>query len=237
MPAAAATETAEPSEDTAHHRAVLRDCIDLGRHIVALTNLEVAAAIKQAEARLADPDPETAPAKPAPDFTGRYNLLTRAIRLTVLLDERLANPAPPPPPPEDPDRRRVAARKAVLREVDDAIHRHAKPAEAETLRDELTERMDMPDFDAELLDRPTKDVVAEIKRDLGLANGTTPHPFKRRTPDDLFDIHLAALKQPPAPQFTLREQFPPPRTVSTVPTPTVPASPAPPPAPPKRGSG
>ena len=80
---------------------------------------------------------------------------------------------------------RTAARRQILREVEDAIHRHAGAAEADALREELLDRLDSPELEDEVGDRPVAAIIAEICRDLGLAAPPGADPWKRRGPADV----------------------------------------------------
>jgi hypothetical protein len=103
--------------------------------------------------------------------------VSRAIRLTVLLAERL-------------DRgwatRRVAddrfamARRQIARGVEDAIGREADGERAEQLTEALAERLESLDVENELSERPAEEIIAEICRELGLAKAQmTAYPTSR----------------------------------------------------------
>ena len=81
--------------------------------------------------------------------------------------------------------KRTLARKQVIRAVDESIETNADPAEAPVLRIELLERLDAPEFDADLTHRPRGELILELCRDLGLANVPGLRHFPRRTPDDI----------------------------------------------------
>jgi hypothetical protein len=98
---------------------------------------------------------------------------------------------------------RTAARKQIIRAVEDAIESKVQGTaymddeEADGLRAELMDRLDGPNLDGFDLNRP----VADIRRDLGLAAAPPDmHPWKRRTPDDVAALcaRAAAPRPPPS---------------------------------------
>ena len=91
----------------------------------------------------------------------------------------------------DPARHRTAARKRIIRAVEDLIQRadddgiESDPDSADALHAELHERLDAPDLDADIATRPVPDIIADITRDLGLGLLPGTRPFQRRTPADV----------------------------------------------------
>ncbi len=131
------------------------------------------------------------PGHPLATITAAFDRTVRAVRRGILLAHSLARPVQPAP---DPARHRAAARKRILREVEDTIQRPgsdgrsgpALPANLQdSLRAELRDRLDGPDLDDDIASRPVADVITEICRDLGLDAFPGTRPFKRRTPDDI----------------------------------------------------
>lgn len=101
----------------------------------------------------------------------------RTVRRTVLLARRLH---------DLPALDRITARRHVIRGVEDAIHRATTqtPDRRDSLSTELQERLDRPEFEADL-NRPIPDLIEELARDLGVnAQGRT-YVFPRRTPIDI----------------------------------------------------
>ena len=74
--------------------------------------------------------------------------------------------------------------------VEDTIQREAD--EPEALHREFLERLDTPDWEGELADRPVDDIITDIVRDLGLVTILGRHPWKRRTPADIAELCLRA---------------------------------------------
>ena len=180
-----------PPADPHGHRAVLHTLIGMGADMARLLHAQ---AIHQAEAARAAVPPPPTPAMPyQPPATtlvalaGAFDRISRAVRRCIALAGHLARP---PAPTRDPARNRTAARKRILRQVEDTIHRTAHEGDrAEALNAELRERLDAPDLDWDLATRPIPDIIAELTRDLGLAPAPGgAHPWKRRTPDDIQDL-------------------------------------------------
>ncbi|WP_158746259.1 hypothetical protein [Acidisphaera sp. L21] len=94
-----------------------------------------------------------------------FNQVSRAIRRTVLLAERLDRGWARPGRADDQP---AMARRQIARAVRDAIKREADGARAERLGEALRERLDALDTLDEIAGRPTKDVIRDICRDLGL---------------------------------------------------------------------
>jgi hypothetical protein len=152
---------------TSRQHDMLDDLSGLGHRLVRLT-------VDQAEAGTI----------PLAQATLGYDRVCRNIRRNILLTRELAKPI------KTTDR--VAARKRIIREVEDSIQRNADEDEAETLHGELLDRLDNLDLDDEIDGRPVKDIIEDIVRDLGLAHIPGTHPWKRRTPDDLAELHARA---------------------------------------------
>ena len=106
-----------------------------------------------------------------------------AVRRTIILSRHIA--AAPNAAATDPATKRTDARKHIIREVEDTIGEHADPADADALRVELLERLDSPEFDAELAQHEPGYLIQELCRDLGLANRPFLASYTRRTPDDI----------------------------------------------------
>jgi hypothetical protein len=125
-------------------------------------------------------DPEAARATVA-----AFTPLATSIRRTIMLHEKLGQPVKPRP-------NRIAARKRIIRDVEDAIETNAAADEQETLHAELLERLDRPDLDNDIADRPIADIVTDITRDLGVAGPCNAHPAKRRIPHDIAVLNARA---------------------------------------------
>jgi hypothetical protein len=145
---------------TAENQAVLNDLAHLGNRLARL-------AVEQAEATTIS----TAEAGKT------FEHVTLSVRRCVWLIRRLAEPV------KTVDR--VAARKRIIRDVEDAIQRTASDPEAEDLREELMDRLESSDLEDEIENRPVEDIIKDIIHDLGLAARLDCNPWKRRTPQDL----------------------------------------------------
>jgi len=154
-PAAPATADAPPYGD-------LLDLIfdvskDVLRHVQACTLAETGRPAPDTEA-------DAAPrARAALDLATALDRVALAIRKTILLAERLKTA------PIVAARQRTADRKCILRHVEDAIVKQDKrPGDSEVLNAELLERLDSPDLEDEIGNRPVAEIIQEICRDLGL---------------------------------------------------------------------
>ena len=141
------------------------------------------------------PDSATHPAPPEHRDLA-FERVALAVRRTILLKRHIIEGATADashkPKPKLDDNQRTAARTRVIRDVEDAVSlQHGRSEHAETLRLELVERLDAPDFDADLAARPVADIIQDLRRDLGLAGAR----FCRRTPE--IAAALAALAAAP----------------------------------------
>jgi hypothetical protein len=163
-PAEPQTLSDQQAVDAQYYRQILHGLIDVG-------------------ANLARQLPQQAEATPAPEIAVAFDRIARAVRRTIILARKVAEPAAAAA--EHPDQRRAAARRRIIREVEDTIQRTTGDADAETLHAELLDRLDAPDLDDDIDNRPIADIIADICRDLGLAALPGTHPWKRRTAEDL----------------------------------------------------
>ena len=163
---------------------MLHEFIDMGT--------EVARAVhKQVVARADEPAAMT----DVRDAAVAFDRLSRAVRRTVALARHVAEPVPAR---ADPGQTRAAARRRIIREVEDAIQR-APDVDADALRAELCERLDRPELDEGIDSRPVAEVIADICRDLGFGRLLGNHPWKRRRPEDIPDLSARAARLPGSP--------------------------------------
>jgi hypothetical protein len=137
--------------------------------------------------------------EPAPDFTVAADRMGRTVRRTVMLIEKLLKPV------KEAAERKEAARKRVVRAVENSIERDAPDEDVERLQAEFQDRMDRPDIEDDFGDRPVEEIIAEIRQDLGIAAAQIGgRPWKRRTPGDVALLcKRAATKRPAAGPFVL----------------------------------
>ncbi len=191
----------QQAADAHDYGKVLNDLITMGTDLARLLH-EQATAQAQAAQEAAAPQPAPAPAPgatvagaPVPDtlvsIAAAFDRAARAVRRGVMLARSLAHPVQPAP---DASQHRAAARKRILREVEDVIQRPGADGRGgpaphadlqDSLRAELRDRMDAPDLDDDITSRPVADIITEICRDLGLDALPGTHPWTRRTPDDI----------------------------------------------------
>ena len=183
---------AERAQDARYCRDILLEMIGIGAEHARLAlqrdQARTAAEIAQAAE---NPQPAAtlgAGAAAEPEAAGSYDRITRSIRRSVMLLQRLGEPAAQLAA-GDPVPRRVAARKRILRDMEDEIEREWDGPEADSLHHELLERLDSPDLDQEIDTREIAEIIVDIRRDLGLAprSGTRAY-YKRRTPADIVNL-------------------------------------------------
>jgi hypothetical protein len=174
------------AEDAQYYRRLLHGVLEIGATLANLLPEQVQSATPSAE-RV----PEIARVAIA------FDRIARTIRRTITLARKVAEPIAPTA--ERPDQHRAAARRRIIREVEDVIQRTPQDADAETLHAELLDRLDGPDLDDDIANRPIADIIADICRDLGLAAMPGTHPWKRRTVEDLAALSAQAA-QPRAAQ-------------------------------------
>ena len=179
-----------PTSDADHHRAALRELIDLGLSFARLVHDEAQAA--------AQPTPEaTAETPPDPTRTATlavaFDRASRAVRRAIALSRSLDTP--PPNPHATP---RQAARRQIIRALEDTIAADAEPGQAPALHAELCDRLDSPEFEQDLAGRPVAEIITELHRDLGLADIAGVRLWKRRTPGEIATLHARAAAPPGA---------------------------------------
>lgn len=148
-----------------------------------------------------NPQPEPAPTT-TPDTAAilrraqTFDRTTRAVARCMLLAERFEQVI------AEPGRiqaRRTAARVRVTRDVEDSIVRSKHtPDEKRALFTELYDRLDRPESLADLENRPIKELIDELIRDLGLAShASLQHP--RRNLAEFANLHARAAEPEPQP--------------------------------------
>ena len=199
----AQTPDAQATSTLRHHQ-VLDGLVNMGADFARLLHSQ---ALLQAQpapqaGQPADTHPTPAPAAPSAPATlvslaAAFGIISRSVRRCIMLAQVLATPKPPT---ADPARHRTAARKRIIREVEDAIHRQANEgASAERLTAELRERLDAPDLEDDISSRPVADIIKELCRDLGLFSAPNDPQWKRRTPASIEQL-CARAAQPSRPR-------------------------------------
>ena len=181
------SDTAHPTSlpDTAdavaaragYYRQVLHELIEMGTDIARTIHQQA-----------------TAPARddaPREDVSVAFDRVCRGVRRSILLARTLdAAPA------GLPALARAQARKAILRRVEDAIHREARGDEAERLHGDLLDRLDAPELDDDIASRPVDEIIDEICTDLGLGEVARFGLWRRRTPGEVSVLCARAAARP-----------------------------------------
>lgn len=108
-----------------------------------------------------------------------FDRAARSARRSLLLYRHLKKP----PPQTEPERRRHA-RDHIQRTVERAIAAAPlEPGERESRRAELLDRLDTIETEADLLNRPLPEIIAELKHELGLVFEALSQPIERRQPE------------------------------------------------------
>ena len=202
--------TAEPNpplqagETPRDYRDIVDELIHLGTDIARMLHV-------QAQAAQAKPDATAT----LPELAIAFDRVARAVRRTILLARHIDQH-------DQVTANRTAARRQIIRDVENVLHAKAHPAEAPTLHAELLERLEQPDLEHDIATRPIAEIVRDICRDLGLRDIPGSTTWKRRTPRDHAQIHARAASHPP---------------LLAPPPPTRQANPAKPTAPPRQGAG
>ena len=171
---ASKTDAAQQEQDARYYRDVLHELIEIGADLARMVQQKAKA------------QPDTGPEAVA-EFAEAFDRIARAVRRTIGLARRVGEPVPQATGPngsaDGPGN--IAARKRIIREVEDTIQRKAKGSEAESLHGELRERLDAPDLDDDLSHLPVDQIIENICRDLGIGHLPGSHPWKRRRPEDV----------------------------------------------------
>ena len=213
-----AGHASQRDEDAQYYRDILHELIDIGADLARTLHRQATAQPSPEPG----PEPAAKPASPVPDPTIAFDRIARTLRRTIALARKLSDPAPPAPASERSTERRRAARKQIIRQLEDAIQQRTKgpasEAEAEALHAELYERLDTLDLDDDIDTMPIAEIIAAIRRDLGIAHHLGTRPWKRRTPRDVHDLYARAAQ----PARTVQSKRVQPSTALPRPFPTLP---------------
>ncbi len=176
-------------EDAQYYRQVLHQLVEIGSRLARAIDRQAAPECNAVPEQAAQPAPTPAPAA-APELSIAFERIARTIRHTIALARKISDPAPQARAAEQVHQRRVTARKQIIRGLEDTIHReaHGRKAETEALHAELYERLDTMDLDDDLDTLPIAEIIAALRRDLGLDPHRTTRglsPWKRCRPQDV----------------------------------------------------
>ena len=177
----------QSTDHTTHYKQVLRDIVDMATDMACLAHKQ---AHHEATASTATLPPSRPIHTPFPNPAEAFDRIARTIRRTILLAEKLDQPST-----NHTTSNRIAARKRILRDVEDAIQRNAKPQDRKALGAELLDRLDAPDLEDDLDTLSIDDIITDICHDLRVV-----HPYaanwKRRTPTDAATLRTRAAAIP-----------------------------------------
>ena len=180
-------------EDAHYYRGILHELVEMATDIARAVHRQ-ATAPPAAPGPGTDAEPAVKPA-PAADPTIAFDRIARTIRRTIALARRITDPSQPRPAQlraEHASERRLAARKQIIREVEDTIQRRTDGPDAEALHAEFYERLETIDCEDDIANLPIAEIIALIRRDLGLAALPGTHPWKRRRPAELRELYARA---------------------------------------------
>jgi hypothetical protein len=179
-------------EDILYFGRVLRHFVEVGDEFVEMLHQE-ARLVAKAQAELAEGilDSQAAPIQaPQSDLLGAYQDITRSVRRSIMLYKKLFDAKKTPSA-----QNRTAARRKIIRDVEDAIQATAAPGKEAKLHAELLERLERPELDIDIANRPIGEIVTDITRDLGLPDLDGNQPWRRRTPHDIAILNARAEKR------------------------------------------
>ena len=170
-PAPPAPEPDLQKQTALHLQQVMLALTDQSADVARMIHIEAKAAF------------EAAPpgATPVTDRARVFDNAARAVRRAAMLAHKYGQPIPL----FDHARHRARARQSVIRAVEDNIQRHAPYGDADSLHEELLERLDGPDLEDAIDTRPVAEIITELCRDLGLDIIPGADPWVRRTPADI----------------------------------------------------
>ena len=160
----------QAANHTQYYQDVLHELINLGTRL--------------AQKLEADPDPKSDPII-------AYERIAKTIRRTIALARDLEKPVRA--------RRsfdRTAARKKIIRGVENEIGLDIKGPESESFREELLDRLDAPEFEHDLETLTADQIIKQICFDIGLPGISGAKPWKRRPPEQIRLIHARAAAPP-----------------------------------------
>jgi hypothetical protein len=197
------TKAEQLAQDEQYYRRILHRMIDRGDAMAEMIHQKAKAQAVADSVLGAEASPT-----PAPDLTVPLDRVARMVRRCILLARKVSEPVKATTS-VDAEQRRIAARKQVIRRVEDAIQTYAGDHEAEALHAELLERVDAPEFAADLAQFPIDEVITAMQADMGLLGKNSLDHWKRRTPRDIATLSaraaapsreklgLVGLKRPP----------------------------------------
>ena len=166
-------------------RDALTELVGIGMSVARMIGLaaETETALAQSAAQVTAEDGVSPMPNSLAEAIEAYTEVSRAVRRTVLLAERLDRGWAGRPLADD---QHAMAKRQIERGVRDAIEREADGSRADTLNDALIERMDSPDTMDEISLRSADDIIRTICGELKLGlmkldRGVAPDPSRGRS--------------------------------------------------------
>jgi hypothetical protein len=193
--------TDQQTQDAQYFRSVMLEMVDLGADLMRRAHRQ---AVSQTEAPAPEADQSPARTKtPAPDAFVTFERITRCIRLTIALSNKLSRPVAAPVAPRQTPGGQTPGGQTVRGKRKEWDGDPAKLTDAElaeriaACRAEREHDGNDRDNDDDL-DRPVPDIIAGICRDLGIADIPATRVAKRRIVADLEAIaaRAAMLRSP-----------------------------------------
>jgi hypothetical protein len=175
------------AEDLQFYRRALNTLVEIGVNLAfTVQQLEIH---RKADISLSGSNTPEPPAV----FSLAFERISRGVRRTIHLAERIGQPPKPATDKTHRRQRRIrAVENTIVRAADNPA---AERLNAERLNAEVRERLDTEDFDDDDT-RPIDDLIAEIRSDLGLPE--LPLEAKPRPPQDQPSTAAIARRLTPA---------------------------------------
>ena len=192
----------QPDAEAQRLRATLNALVDMAADIARATHAQIMALPEPGAQRAPRPKPQPIrnrgpnPPSPRPTRSPRSPpVSTRPpappVSASCCCNAWLTRPNRQTSPNND-----NAARRRIIREVEDAIQREVEGEAALNFGYELDERLDLLDVNREITSRPPQEIITEILRDFGLTAIPGTRPWKRRTPPEIIELNVWAADPP-----------------------------------------
>ena len=114
-----ADRATQRDEDAQYYRGILHELVEMATDIARAVHRQATAEQPAEHGPESDGQPA---ASPTPDPSIAFDRIARTIRRTIALARKITDPAPTSPA-QGAHQRRTAARKQIIRDLEDTIHR------------------------------------------------------------------------------------------------------------------